>query len=124
MLNASAYLLCMYLRIHLYTILFLLFPNCALGTLLIKPVNNRPLTPSPPGPKMTIEVTPSSPTHLDTNPFRTSDTPSPMPSPVLKHRGDSSMLGGASAMEVQTNISKAKSLVSATTCTYCLVDNV
>ncbi len=76
----------------------------------MKPVPTRALTPTPtPLPQMSIEVTPSSPTHLSINPFRTDNTVSPMPSPIFPRRNESPTFN---TLDVQTTISKAKSLVS------------
>ena len=61
---------------------------------------------------MKIEVTPSSPTKIGVNHFRTSPSPSPTASPIMSRRSPSPGTGGAmNTLDIQVSISKTKSLV-------------
>ena len=83
------------------------------GIPLVKPVGSkqqRPVTPPAqhvPEPKIEI-IPPTSPTRvLDSNPFRTA----PTASPALPRRSSTDN-GATATLDVQTTLSKAKSLVS------------
>ena len=99
----------------LCTIQFCCF-TCPVGEPILNPVPlSSPRAPSPTIPQvipeMTFDLLPSSPKHHeDTNPFRSGGMPmSPM---IHRHNAQQTEPLSADALEIQTTLSKAKSLVS------------